>query len=420
MNPVTAITPSSPTDKWLDRALIVAAVLLLVPHMTRGIIWAYESGKLPIKPRDYTLLFLGVTGFLVLLRRPTFCLPALGLLGLPILRVVDAAFLQRFDLSVLGDHSVLVMLLISNFLVSASAVLVLSASNGARIAIWVANCAVIVMTLSVYYEWLGFASFTRISGRMSGLSPDPNDAPILISLMLGVMFTLSPKFWWNLFVAALATPAVILTLSRSGTAIFAALMVAVVILNFRRHFKGLLIAAVIAIPLLGGGMVVMVSQSAQKGVVKDENTEGRMQAILELDFDKIGSSERLIDLSNGWAAVKEKPVLGHGTGAGSSRWQPHNQIVAVWIDLGLAGMLLYAFLLILVTIKCLFSGLQGVFCLIPVWLFIPCSQILLEMPHYFMAFGVAANVLFPSRLAFCLHQPRTPLPHAPTAGLPHP
>lgn len=420
MNAGLAPAQPSPAGKWLDHALVVAAVLLLVPHMTRGIIWAYDSGKLPLKPRDYTLLLLGVTGLLVMLRRPAFCLPALGLLGLPVMRVVDAAFLQRFDLSVLGDHSVLVMLLVSNFLVSAAAVLVLSASNGARVALWVATIAVLVSSLSIYYEWMGFASFTRIPGRMSGLSDDPNDAPILISLMMGVVFTLSPRFWWNLSLAALATPPVILTLSRSGTAIYACLLMAVILLNLKKHFAGLMITAAIAIPLMAGGLIVMVSQSAQKGVTKDENTDGRMRAIFELDFDKLGSPERAKDLSNGWNAVKESPLFGHGTGAGSSRWQPHNQIVAVWIDLGLVGALLYATVLLVISAKCLFSGLQGVFCLIPAWLFIPCSQILLEMPHYFMAVGVAACMLFPSRVAFRLQQPRTPLPHATPTGLPHP
>lgn len=419
MNPGPSRIQESATEKWLDRALIIAAVMLLVPHMTRGIFWAWESGKLPIKPRDYTLLMLGITGFLVILRRPSFCLPALGLLGLPIFRVVDAAFLQRFDLSALGDHSMLVMLLISNFLVSAAAVVVLAASNGSRVAVWIATLSILAMTASIYYEWMGFASFTRIPGRMSGLSPDPNDGPILIALMLGVLFTLSPRFWWNLCLAAVSAPAIFLTLSRSGAAIFAAVMVTVIVLNFRRHFAGLVIVGIVCLPLMAGGIVFMASQSAQSGVQKDENTDGRMRAIFELDFDKIGSPERAKDLADGWEAVSEKPLFGHGTGAGSSQWQPHNQLIAVWIDLGLPGAFFYAGLLLLVTLKSVVSGLRAMACLVPLWLLVPCSQILLEMPHYFMAYAVAAQVLFPSRLSFRLRAP-LPVPnHAPPAGLPH-
>lgn len=407
-----------PASLWLARALVIAAVLLLVPHMTRAIVWAHETGKLPVKPRDYTLILLGTCGLLTLLRKPSFCLPAIALLGLPLMRVADAAFLQRFDLSYLGPHSVLVMILFSNFLVSAMAVFVLMADNGKQVAVWIAVASILISTLSIYYEWLGFGSFTRIPGRMSGLTPDPNDAPILCCMMLGILFTLNPKFWWNLSLAALATPAIILTLSRSGAAVFAVLMMAYIAANLRRQFTGLLVISIVALPVLGAGVVFMVSQSANTGIVKDENTEGRMRAIFELDFDKIGSPERAKDLKDGWEAVKAKPLFGHGTGAGSSRWQPHNQVITIWLDLGLPGMLLFVSLLILVTFRSLLTGLRGFYCLIPIWLFIPCSQILLEMPHYFMAFTVAAQAVFPGRLRIRLHHPH-PSPHAPPAGLPH-
>lgn len=408
-----------PVADWIGRALIVMAVLLLVPHMTRAVVWAYNNGKLPIKPRDYTLLLLFACGTLTMLKRPSFCIPALLLLAVPLMRVADAAFLQRFNLNHLIDHSVLVTTLLSNLLVSAMAVFVLSAANGQRVAIWVAVSAILLATLSIYYEWLGFASFTRIPGRLSGMSDDPNDAPILCCMMFGILFTLSPRFWWNLALAAVATPAIVLTLSRSGTAIFAVLVAAYLAANLRKHFTGLLLISVIALPLFGGGVVLMVSQSADTGVQKNENTEGRMRAILELDFEKIGSPERAKDLHDGWEAVKQEPVFGHGALSGTSRWQPHNQVVAIWLDLGLAGMLTFTGLLLLVTFKSLLSGLRGMFCLIPIWLFVPCSQILVEMPHYFMAFAIAAQVAFPGRLALRLHHPRTTIPHAPHAGLPH-
>jgi hypothetical protein len=43
-----------------------------------------------------------------------------------------------------------------------------------------------------------------------------------------------------------------------------------------------------------------------------------------------------------------------------------------------------------------------VYCLIPIWLFIPCSQILLETPPYWFAFAVAVMTLFPKRYALSL------------------
>ena len=45
-------------------------------------------------------------------------------------------------------------------------------------------------------------------------------------------------------------------------------------------------------------------------------------------------------------------LWGHGTGAGTSVWKPHNQIVSLWIDIGIPGVLLYIGSLLLMTFRC--------------------------------------------------------------------
>ena len=106
--------------------LILAALALLVPAMTKALYWADGAGVLPFKPRDYTLLTLAAAGVMVLLNKPSICPPAFLMLTVPLLRVLDAAFLQRFTITALGDHSVVVMSLLSNFLVTFTTVLLLS------------------------------------------------------------------------------------------------------------------------------------------------------------------------------------------------------------------------------------------------------------------------------------------------------
>lgn len=399
---MTGLAQAQPLpDRKLDRVgklLLLASLALLVPVMARALPWLYEEGKMPVKPRDYSLVLMGAIFFLLALGRPRFCLPAFALLLPPLLRVMDAAFLRRFDVSLLGDHSVFVMNLLSSWLVSFTAVAVLASPHWRRIAIWVAAAEIVFLNASIYYEAAGLAAFTRIPGRLSGFPVDPNDGPITTCLMLGVLFTLQPSFWKNLALTAFATPAIALTMSRSGMAIFAFMAGLYVLLNARRHFTGLVIIGILSVPLAVGG-VAWLAQRPGSGPMKDENTQSRMQAIYELDFEKLKSPERAKDLADGWEAVGQKPVFGHGTGSGTAWWQPHNQFVAVWLDIGLPGVLLYAGALLTFTALCLFNRLQGVFCLIPVWLYIPCSQILMDAQQYWFCFAVAVSVLVPGRVA---------------------
>ena len=124
----------------LVQLLILAALALLVPTMTKYLSWADGAGVLPFKPRDYTLLTVAGVTVMVMLNRPSICPPAFLMLIVPLLRVLDATFLQRFTITALGDHSVVVMSLISNFLVTFTTVLCLSAEPWRRVAMWVGVC----------------------------------------------------------------------------------------------------------------------------------------------------------------------------------------------------------------------------------------------------------------------------------------
>lgn len=399
----------------LVKLLILAALALLVPTMTKYLSWADEFGFLPFKPRDYTLLTIAGAAFMVLLNKPSICPPAFLMLLVPLLRVLDATFLQRFTITALGDHSIVVMSLISNFLITFTTVLLLSAEPWRRVAMWCAVCTSLLCAGCVYYEWMGFRSFTRIDGRMAGFPGDPNDPPIIISLMMAVIFTLNARFWWNVALIAVVTPAIALTLSRSGMAVYSCLLLTYIIGNLRQHFMGMLLIVVISVPLAIGGVAILSQSSTKIGIITNKDTADRLKAIYELDFERIKSPERGKDLQDGWEAAGKEPLWGHGTGAGTSVWKPHNQIVSLWIDIGFFGVLLYVGGLLLLTFRCLTSKLRGFYCLVPLWLFIPCSQILTESPHYWFAAAVCCNLVYTGRFRLVLHGPAKAqeTPHSP-------
>ncbi|MDI1314192.1 O-antigen ligase family protein [Prosthecobacter sp.] len=401
------------------KLLILAALALLVPTMTKYLSWADDVGALPFKPRDYTLLTMAAVGVMVLLNKPSICPPAFLMLLVPLLRVLDATFLQRFTITALGSHSIVVMSLISNFLVTFTTVLCLSAQPWRRVALWVGVCVALLSAGGVYYEWLGFRAFTRIPGRMAGFPSDPNDPPIMICLMMSVVFTLNPRFWWNVVLVALVSPAIALTLSRSGMAVYFCLLLCYIVGNLRQHFMGMLLIVVVSIPLAIGGVAVLAQTSTKVGLMTNKDTADRLKAIYELDFERIKSPERSKDLQDGWEAVGKEPLWGHGTGAGTSVWKPHNQVVSLWIDIGIIGPLLFIGGMLLLTLRCFTLRLRGFYCLVPLWLFIPCSQIIIESPHYWFAAAVCCNLVYAGRFRLVLHAPTTPQP-SPHTPLPQP
>ena len=95
-------------------------------------------------------------------------------------------------------------------------------------------------------------------------------------------------------------------------------------------------------------------------------------------------------------------LFGHGTGAGTNQWQPHNQFVSIWLDIGIFGVVFFAGLVFTLAIVSMRQRFRAFFCIIPVLLFIPCSQVLIEAPVYWFAISVACHVLFPQRIAFRL------------------
>jgi hypothetical protein len=59
--------------------------------------------------------------------------------------------------------------------------------------------------------------------------------------------------------------------------------------------------------------------------------------------------------------------------------------------------------------------MRGFYCLVPLWLFIPCSQILVESPHYWFAAAVCCNLVYSGRFRLVLSAPpkTQAAPHSP-------
>ncbi len=417
---MSAAATGSKRSSFAEWLLPIAAVTLLAGHMSAAVACLSDHGVIPVKPRDFTLIFAGLSLVLVWFNRPSLSPAALFLLTIPVLRFTDAAALKRYINVLDGDPNIAVMTLGSILLVTTVALLVLCTAHGPLIVKRAAIVVILLGTGSILYEAAGYAEYSQIPGRPAGFITQPNEAIIMVILMLGIVLTFNEGFWSSALIIAIAGIGVGVTLSRSGMLVFALMVMAFIAANLRKNFTKLVIIVAATIPAVLAGFALLTQMASSRNFGTDKNAMDRVEAITGMfggHTDKMESDERMKDLRDGWEAVGSAPVFGHGTGCASSRWQPHNQWVAIWLDIGVGGVVLYGCTLLFLTALCIKSG-RGFFALLPLWAFSVFSQNLVETAGYWLCAGVVALVTTRMRFRLALRsQPAATLPQ-PVTGRP--
>ncbi len=381
-----------------------------------AVIGGYDAGMHPIKPSLFTIGAVFTCIMVALVNKPRLCLATLGIALLPAARLFDAAVLRRFDSSFQDQ---ITMDLARMMLVLVAIIAVFSTEKWEKTALWAAICAMLLTTGSEIYEMLGFAKFSSIPGRYAGFNSHPNFPPVLLCEMLGIVFALSKNFRFNCLMIAVAVPGVGLTYGRSGMIVLALLCGAYVVMNARRNIGFLMILAAIALPLLGIGTAVLQG-GTHHGVMKDKNTADRLEAIYNLDFEKLKSPERVKDLSDAWEAVQEKPLFGHGTGISGTTLAPHNEYVSMWLEMGIPGVALFVGTWLWLAIRSLMTGGKAGYLIFALIAYTPFGQGRIEVPHFSLAMVAAACVLWPKRYQLTLRSLKTTAQPAQTLTPPHP
>jgi O-antigen ligase len=379
------------------------------------VIGSYNAGISPLKPSLFTPLVFMMCVSVCALSRPRFCLPALLLSTLPLIRFLDPLLLNRFACSftqtIIMDNLRVLMVVVA-FLA------LLSCPQGLKAMRWAAILTILLTSGSSIAEFLGVAKFTSIPGRFSGFNGHPNSPPIVLCQCLGLCFALVRNFRWNVALIVAAMPGVALTYGRSGMAIFAVLCGTYIFLNARRHLGFLLLCGAAMLPLLGVGFAIM-EQRTTKGIQKDKNTADRLEAIYTLDFDKLKSPERVKDLADAWEAVLQKPIAGHGVGAASTRWAPHNEYVAMWLEMGVVGLIVYLLTLYGPALRSLMCGGKAAYAVLAMLAYSPIAQGRVMDAHFYFTLLTTAHILWPHRFRLVTsHQPMAPAASTPAASQP--
>ena len=369
-----------------------------------AVIGSYNAGLSPIKPALFTLGAAAMCIVVALVNRPGLCLAVLGVGLLPMIRVVDATLFQRFESS---SQDQITMEFARMTFVLLAIITVLSTEQWKKTALWGAVLAIFLTSGSEIAEKMGLVQFTSIPGRFAGFNGHPNFPPVLLCEMLGIVFALSQNFRFNCLMIGVALPGVALTYGRSGMIVLVLLSGFYVLLNARRHLGFLAVVTAVAVPLLGVGVAVLESGS-KNGMIKDQNTSDRLEAIYNLDFEKLKSPERVKDVSDAWEAAMLRPTFGYGTGISGNLYAPHNEYVSLWLELGVFGLVLFVATWFWLLGRSLLTGGTAGYLLLALIAFTPVGQGRLEMPHYHFAMVVAACVLWPRRYHFVVGSLRSP------------
>jgi O-antigen ligase len=366
----------------------------------------FNAGLSPLKPILFTLFAVFVIIASSFLNRPRLAPVVFLVLLLPLVRVFDAVVLKRAEFTYAGQTEMDMMRMI---IVLIAILAVLATDDGLKIALGAAILSIFLTTGSEIFEMLGFAKFTSIPGRFSGFNGHPNFPPILLCEMLGIAFALCQNFRFNFLLILVAYVGVGLTYGRSGFVVLTLMSGCYILMNARRNLNFLVICVAITVPLAGIGIAVLQSQT-QKGIIKNKDTTDRMEAILNLDFDKLKSPERAKDVGDAWEAVMKKPFLGHGTGVSGARWAPHNEYVSIWLELGFLGLLLFVGTFGILILRSILTGGKAGYLVFAMFAYTPAGQGRIETPHFLLAISTAALILWPTRYRIVLNRSPSPAP----------
>ena len=392
--------PNAP-ETFFQRMIVWVCGTILGLLAADVVIGSYNAGISPLKPALFTLVAFASCVGLSFISGVRLAPVSFLILLLPAVRLFDAALLSRSVTTLQGqagmDH-LRVMLVIVAILC------VLSTAQGMRAVRWAAILAIFMTTGSEVAEMLGIFKFSSIQGRYAGFNSHPNFPPVLLCEMLGITFALCRSFKFNCLLIGVAFVGVALTYGRSGFVVLVLMAGVYVLMNARRNLPFLLIMAAITIPAAGVGFAILQSRTEQ-GITKDKNTSERLQAIYELDFEKLKSPERAKDLSDAWEGVMKKPLLGHGTGVSGVLWAPHNEYVSLWLELGIPGLLLFVGTLGALVIRSVMTGGKAGYLLFAILAYTPAGQGRIEMPHYYLALATAAFILWPKKFRLTIFSP---------------
>lgn len=232
----------------------------------------------------------------------------------------------------------------------------LSNSDDRLLARKVSIVALLIGTTLNIYELFNPMTFSTVAGRSTGLFANPNQAGQGLVLTMIVGFGVIPSKWRPvLLIVGIA--GVLPTFSRSGMLAWGAAVIALYLFQGvkLREIRRLLIIPIVIVAFVYSPLWGSLEDSLTHRGVLNEDVRQRLDFVGSKGGDVQDSSatEREELASLAWERFRMEPWLGWGTGAYylPPFWLgPHNTYLAMMVDYGAIGILVYPSLMLVILI----------------------------------------------------------------------
>ncbi|CAN5365172.1 hypothetical protein BH09CHL1_BH09CHL1_15160 [soil metagenome] len=210
-------------------------------------------------------------------------------------------------------------------------------------------------TLNIY-ELFNPMTFSRVAGRSTGLFANPNQAGQGLVLAMIVGFGVIPSKWRPvLLIVGIA--GVLPTFSRSGMLAWGAAVIALYLCQGVRirEIRRLLVIPIVIVAFVYSPLWSSLEDTLTQRGVLNEDVRQRLDFVGSggEDVQDSSATERQELASLAWERFSMEPILGWGTGAYYMPpfWLgPHNTYLAMMVDYGLLGIIVYPSLMVVILI----------------------------------------------------------------------
>ncbi len=384
---MAAIT-STNSSKISRGIVILIGVLLVVPFAT-GILGYYSRfGNFGSGAKAYLLLMAGLAVGVGVMRHPRPSPAILLFVLLQLLRLIEAFFRSSATYTNAWERLDVVPVQIGS-IVFTIAVFCLGGSGATlrKTALIAAGLTIFLCTVANMWQWHDSDAFVKETpGRSAGWLWDANASADAIVVMMALFLAISPSAWLSAAVVAVSSCGLFCTLSRSGALVFVLTLVTYFIFVGSKSIRHILVFSILVVGFCIGGAYYFdfdYHPTQSNWVAKQD--EGRKNALLgkglsEIDLD---GTDHLYLMKDAIAGIKANPVLGYGTGAsGGEPFMPHNEVLAVWLDNGIAGLFIYLLAIGWLLAECWRRQPKLLVACVPILAIVPFSHSTLEDRFY--------------------------------------
>lgn len=243
----------------------------------------------------------------------------------------------------------------------------------------VAWITIVAVLLQLGYEMLNPGVFGHLSGsvegRAAGWFGNANSPPLVLCAMLGLVLILAGRSKMAFAAVIMVGVGVFPTFSRGGMICYT-IMTVLYLAYLLRASPGSAVTAVLMVVLIAGIIKVFISAS----LLNDSGGDQFRRAFLQGKIaEGVNSSDARFELAErAWSAVLRRPITGYGAGTAIAIYEPHNQALAVWLDNGIIGIIMYMGSVIALLWHVIRKDLLLAIAATPLWAYIPFTTSLIE------------------------------------------